>query len=1294
MATLVLQAAGAAVGALFGPLGAMAGRALGGLAGYALDSALFGAGGTREGARLADLRVQGSREGAAIPRVYGRARISGQVIWATRFEEVASESREGGKGAMGGGNSVRTYSYFANFAIALCEGPVARIGRVWADGKPLDLSGITWRLQTGEETQDVDSLIAAKQGDAPAYRGVATVVFERLPLTDFGNRIPQLSFEVIRPATGLADDVKAMIVIPGATEFGYDPEPVYRVLGPGSRETVNRHVDGARTDWEASIDELTAVCPNLERVGLVVAWFGNDLRAGECTLMPGVVDRDTQTQPENWRAAGLTRATARLVSRVDGRPAYGGTPSDASVIRAIRDLKARGIHVTLYPFIMMDVPEGNGLPDPYGGAEQAVHPWRGRMTLSKAPGIPGSPDGTAVASDEIAAFAGSAAAAQFGSSGEAVTYTGPTEWSYRRFILHYAKLCAVAGGVDAFLIGSEMRGLSTVRGEENSYPFVHALAALAGEARTLLGQATKISYAADWSEYFGHHPADGSGDVFFHLDRLWADENIDFIGIDNYLPLSDWRDGPDHADAALWNSGRDTAYLRAGITGGEYHDWYYANDVDRAAQVRTPITDGAYGKPWVFRAKDLSGWWSNAHYNRIGGVEEAVPTAWVPQSKPIWFTELGCAAVDRGGNQPNVFPDAKSSENALPFYSTGVRDDLMQQRFLTAHYRHWQGPQNPISPIYGEPMVDISGIHLWAWDARPFPAFPLREDIWSDGANWETGHWLNGRLGAPVGDALVRQIAGDYGLENLHVSDVDGTVDGYVIGQLTSARQALEPLARLLFFDARERGESLEIVSRGRRSDRAITRSDLVETGAASTLLTVRRAQETELPSEVSIAFSDPLADYRASETASRRLAGGSRRMVAHDTPAVLTHAVATGIADTMLQDAWASRETLSFTLPPSALDIEAADICALEQPDGTARTIVITRIEDGPARRIEARSVYPEILAPVPSGGRAGLPPLPDETGPPVVWLLDLPLLTGSEPAHAPRIAAFSAPWPGAISVAIGTGSSGYMPRQVLDRRAVMGELAAPLGSGPIARWDRGGEILVRLYGGVLAGEPDVAVLNGANVAAIGTPDGGYEILQFSRAEMIGPGLWRLSGLLRGQAGTADVAAEGHAEGAGFVLLDGAVRSLEVSEAEAELALTLRCGAAGAVFDPDRFVDVPLMPARRALMCLPPAHLAARRDEANGDVTVRWIRQTRTGGDTWQAADVPLGEASEGYRVRLGDEGGWKRTVDVPVPHFIYTAAEQLADFGGSPAALTISVSQVSPTEGPGLAITRVLYV
>jgi len=115
-----------------------------------------------------------------------------------------------------------------------------------------------------------------------------------------------------------------------------------------------------------------------------------------------------------WSVAGLTRATARVVPLVDTRPVYGGTPSDAAVIEAILSLKAVGQEVMFYPFILMDQIEGNMLLDPYSGAQsQPAFPWRGRITTSKAVGQEGSPDGTQVAADEVAAFFGTAKASDF-----------------------------------------------------------------------------------------------------------------------------------------------------------------------------------------------------------------------------------------------------------------------------------------------------------------------------------------------------------------------------------------------------------------------------------------------------------------------------------------------------------------------------------------------------------------------------------------------------------------------------------------------------------------------------------------------------------------------------------------------------------------------------------------------------------------------------------------------------------------------------------------------------------------
>src|SRR5690606_36499570 len=149
------------------------------------------------------------------------------------------------------------------------------------------------------------------------------------------NRLPQISAEVVRPVGKLEKMIRAITLIAGSTEFGYDTRAAVRARGQGNDAPGNRHVASADTDWTASLDEPQALCPNLERVPLVVAWFGNDLRAGDCLVRPAVDNADKVTQGGTWSVTGLTRTTAPVVSLHEERPAFGGTPADASIVRAI-----------------------------------------------------------------------------------------------------------------------------------------------------------------------------------------------------------------------------------------------------------------------------------------------------------------------------------------------------------------------------------------------------------------------------------------------------------------------------------------------------------------------------------------------------------------------------------------------------------------------------------------------------------------------------------------------------------------------------------------------------------------------------------------------------------------------------------------------------------------------------------------------------------------------------------------------------------------------------------------------
>jgi hypothetical protein len=1289
MATVVLSYAGAALGTLVGgPLGGVIGRAVGGLAGNVLDQRLFGQKRKSEGPRLNDLRVMASEEGAAIPAVWGRMRVSGQVIWATNLEEVVSTETQKASSKGGPKSSTTAYSYFGNFAVGLCEGVIDGIGRVWADGKVIDIGSYTTRLYMGTESQAADSLISSVEAVAPAYRGLAYIVFERLPLAKFGNRLPQLSFEIFRRGSSLGEKIRSINIIPGSTEFGYDTALVTRNDARGLTVSENAHASAEVSDWTVSVDQLQGACPNLQSASLVVAWFGDDLRCGSCTVRPRVDNAVKMTNGATWSVSGETRATALVASSSGGAPAYGGTPSDATVVRAIQDLHNRGLAVTFYPFLLMDIPAGNSLPDPYGGAAQAAYPWRGNVTGSLAPGLAGTVDKTAAVVTQGNAFMGGCVPSNFTVSGSSVVYSGPAQWSYRRMILHYAKLCAAAGGVEAFLIGSEMRGLLSLRSTSNSFHLVNAFRDLAVEVKAIL-PATKISYAADWTEYSGYRPLDGSNDQFFHLDTLWSNAAIDFIGIDNYMPLSDWRDGLSHVDAmAGVGSEYDRSYLSSRIAGGEGYDWFYASQANRDAQVRTLIADAAYGKPWVFRTKDLVNWWSNQHFSRPGGVQSGTATGWVPQSKPIWFTEVGCPAVDKGANQPNAFYDAKSSESAFPYYSGGQRDDLMQHRFIDVVESYWSasGVTNPISSVYGLPMLNAARNSWWAWDARPFPAFPARTDVWSDGANYPRGHWLNGRLSAVNLGELIAGLCARFGLWVVDVSAVAGLVDGFVLDRPMTGRDALESLLAAFSLDAVESEGVLKIRSRALPVVLSVTRSELAEHGRDASTLTETRAQETDLPRMVRLGYVESSLDYRAAAVQQSQPGTASAREIALQLPAAVPQSLAQARADVALAESWGQRATATFSLPPRLLALEPGDVIAV---DGKAYRV--SRIMDAEARVVEAvqhdASVY-DVASLV---ERVALPKLADVFGPADVVVMDLSLSTTVQPA-SPWIAAQARPWPGRLSVLKQQGGAGNVLNAVIGAQATMGETLSVLPSGLVGRVDYGVTVDVALDFGALSSVTRAEILAGANVAAVGTAAAGFEILQFESAVLTGLNSYRLSGLLRAQSGSLAEMLPSRAVGQRFVLLNGAVTQIAATLSEALVPQRLKIGPASLDAGSPAYVTVDVAPTLRGLRPLQPTGLRVVRGA--GGVLISWIRQTRSGGDGWDLAEVPLGEDAESYALSVLNGAAVVRSFAVAVPLQFYSDAQMISDFGAIAQTLSLRVAQVSAAVGAGTVLERVVNV
>ncbi len=1289
MATLVLQAAGSVLGGfLGGPVGAVVGRAIGGIAGSFVDEAILGSATRKvEGPRINRLQVLSSTPGTAIPKIYGRMRVAGQIIWATRFEEVISTRSEksGSKGGIGGKKTkITEYSYYANFAVGLCQGKINRIGRVWADGKEIDPGQYNYRIYDGAGDQQPDSLIIAKEGsDVPGFRGVAYVVFEQIALERFGNRIPQLSFEVFKASGEVEKLVTAMNIIPGSTEFGYDSEPVSRTDGWGGIVTENRHTRSQLADWSVSIDDLQSTCENIGAVSLVVSWFGDDLRCAETRIRPGIENRDKQTIPHSWQCAGQTRDNAYLLSRHNGSSAFGGTPDDTSVIRAIRDLGQRGLRVMFYPFIMMDIEAGNNLPNPVDGTTgQPAYPWRGQISCDPIPGRNQTPDKTSAITSQVDAFFGSAQPDDFTASGDQIIYSGPDEWSLRRMVLHYAHLCAAAGGVEAFLIASELPGMTMLRDENDRFRAVEALTILAGDVAGILPQ-TKISYAADWSEYFGYHPQDGSGDVYFHLDDFWSDSNVDFIGIDNYMPLSDWRDGGAHLDAAAGNI-YDREYLAGNIAGGEGYEWYYANMTDRQLQRRSPINDGAYGKPWVFRYKDLVNWWSRPHFNRPGGIEAASPTSWIAQSKPVWFTELGCPAIDKGTNQPNVFNDPKSSQGAMPYFSSGSRDDFIQRRFVEVHMQHWSkaGSHNPLSAVYGGTMVDPQSIFLWAWDARPYPAFPYLQSVWSDGENYHKGHWLNGRLGSVSLAALVAEVLDDFGFADYLVDGLNGVVDGYAIERIMSARQAIEGLSNIFPFSATESEGLIKFTPHDRTAIASINRDLMVETGPDKPLLNITRGQETELADIVKLAFVDAADNYSQNSVDARKLTGYSRREALLEAAIAMPEALASSLARIKLHESWTGRTSASIVLPPSMAEIEPGDIIDVESSAAKYKLRIET-VSDGTDRTVTARACNLQDYHNLPDEPVAVNMDRAVVFGPPLYEILDLPLLAGNFNPVAQWIAATADPWPGSL-VLLESSGSGFTAIAEINSPAIIGETRQDFPAGPLYRFDKANQLHIYLPRGALHSISKAELLNGGNIAAIGDNQSGWEIIQFQDVLQLSAHEFILTGMLRGQAGSNSEMPALRPSGARFILLDAAVIQIPATTGDIGRERLLRLGPSGLDHGDSTFVDMKVTSKGLGYRPYSPVHLSAVR--MNDAIDLRWQRRTRIDGDGWQQVQVPLGEEIENYQIDILSGQAVVRSMNSTATSVEYTNAQRLEDFGSPlPGELQWRVAQISTIFGAG---------
>ncbi len=728
MASILFSAVGAVAGGTFGgTLLASAGKVLGGLVGTHIDNAVFGGKSAMHsfGARLKDLQVITSTYGNIIPIIFGTVKVAGNIIWSAPLREVARSQtyKQSAKGAKS--TYTRTdYMYYASFAISICEGEIDEIIRIFANDKVLNPANYNIRIYKGSEDQMPDPLIEAHLGteSSPAYRGQAYVVFEELGLEEFGNQIPNLNFEVRRTvrskAENLAEElISGVCLIPGAGEYVYDTVKQYKNVGyfkgdkffqGGKSKLVNMHsLHGV--DSVVAIKNLKNTLPNVKWISVIVTWFASSLDIKNCEVFPAVEFKDNTTRisPDNWSVAGYNRANAQLVLQLDGKPIFGGTVNDASLVRYLQYLKDEGYNVMLYPMLFVN---------------DYSKPWRGYIT---------------------------------GKAEDVHTFFNK-ENGYNRFIKHYANICKEL--VDGFIIGSEMKTLTSIRDENANYPAVTEFITLAKDVKEVVGENCKVTYAADWSEY--HHDSHG----YYYMDKLWASEYIDVVGIDAYFPLT-------YSNTSVY----DIDQIKVGWESGECYDFYFNEDRSEKLQLSPQ-----------YAIKNLKWWWENKHINPNG-----LETEWEPRSKKIWFTEYGFPSVDCCTNQPNVFYDGSSKESGFPKLSKGIVDYKAQRTAVIATEEYWKDSE----------MVEQK--FLWCWDARPYPLWPDMGRVWADYNSWKTGHWVQGKFGCSTLSGIITELCDKAGISPslFDIHNIHDNLDGMVIESASDVRKLIANLAKFYDFD-------------------------------------------------------------------------------------------------------------------------------------------------------------------------------------------------------------------------------------------------------------------------------------------------------------------------------------------------------------------------------------------------------------------------------------------------------------------------------------------------------------
>lgn len=603
-------------------------------------------------------------------------------------------------------------------------------------------------------------------------------------------------------------------------------------------------------------------------------------------------------------------------------------------------------------------------------------------------------------------------------------------------------------------------------------------------------------------------------------------------------------------------------------------------------------------------------------------------------------------------------------------------------------------------------------------------------------------------LGQVVSDICLRC---GFDSSEFNVSQLTQLVRGYAIGRVTDGTASLQPLMDSYFFDAVESDGLVKFINRGAGPAATITKDDLGAYDAKSQRpdpLEIDDSQAEDLPALVEVAYIDQGMDYDRGLQAARRIQNNglsnpqpSRTKKPIDLPIVFLPTEAKQIADIQLTSEWIARQTYKFSLSRKWLALDPTDVVQISK-DSNSFVMRLTQTDLGANGQIQVQAVadYPKVydMTAVVSGppgsvtspatggsydtnavgidaigrgahGDSGSFPTAVDTfplSPTILELFDTPALrdedatgAGFYMAGGPSIPARK--WTGAVVNRSVDGGASYQPWESINIASGIGFTTTALPAPPVnqfspggawATWDMTSTVTVRMVSGSdqMASAPnELAVLNGANAALVGS-----EVIQFLTATANADGSFTLGGgMTRGRRGT-DPWIGRHAAGELFVLLNPNILQ-SISEDTGQIGLMRQYQGISLGESPVSESAIAFADQGNRLKPYAVGHVTGARDGSQ-NLTISWIRRTRSGGDnSWLdgVIEVPLAEASENYSIDiLNGTGAVVRTLSAISPSVVYSAAQQTTDFGSAQASVNAEIYQLSTLVGRGFGASATI--